>query len=138
MATTTTAPPAGRWPLFLMGGLLFIIGPALYFVQIQMRNWAVPWYMPGLATLGVLLMAISVWQRRGIVRPIGLALFVLICGFEWFALLVATRTPEYVGPAQPGRQVPEFSARLASGSAFTDKDLAQGNKSLLLFYRGRW
>jgi cytochrome oxidase Cu insertion factor (SCO1/SenC/PrrC family) len=67
-----------------------------------------------------------------------LALFTVVCGFEWFSLLVGTASPVYTGPALPGRKVPEFTAVLADGTPFTDNDLAQGQSTIVLFFRGRW
>lgn len=130
--------PVRRWPLFLVGVLLFVLGPALYAVQIRLKYLAMPWYVLALATLGVLFMVVSVWQRRSVWRSAGLALFVLVCAFEWFAVLVENRTPVYTGPAQPGRQLPAFATTLADGQAFTGTDLKNGRAAVLLFFRGRW
>jgi hypothetical protein len=94
--------------------------------------------VPILATVGVLLMALSVWQRRGILRWIGLVLFVLLCGFEWFTLVVGTKTPNYDGPARRDHQVPAFATTLADGKSFTDNDLQKGIPTVLVFFRGRW
>ena len=67
----TTTPPPRRRPLFLAGVALFVLGPAIYFVQILARQLWTPWYLPAFATLGVVLMALSVRQRRGIVERRG-------------------------------------------------------------------
>jgi hypothetical protein len=136
-AVSTSIPPR-RWPLFLMGILLFLLGPAVYAVQIRLKYLGMPWYVLALATLGVLLMVVSVWQRRGVWRSVGVALFVLVCAFEWLMVLVGTGAPHYRGPAQPGRQVPVFATTLADGKAFTDTDLKNGSAAVLLFFRGRW
>src|SRR5690242_18712085 len=88
-----------RWPLFLLGFLLFLIGPVIFAVQMNQHQLKMPWHVPILSTLGVLLMAASAWQRRGVLRIVGLALFVLLCGYEWFLVVVKFRTPEYHGPA---------------------------------------
>lgn len=134
----TTLPPPKRRPLFLLGVVLFLLGPVIYFVQVGLQNLAMPWYLPALALIGVACMCASVWQRRGAWRSAGLALFVLLCGFEWYIVLVASKTPLYTGPAQPGVQVPEFSTTLAAGEKFTNQDLAKGTPAVLVFYRGRW
>lgn len=126
------------WPLFLAGVLLFIVGPALYVWQFSLGHLWMPWYVLVLASLGVLLMIMSVWRRPGIVRIAGLLVFVLLCGLEWFVLLEATKTPLYTGPAQPGRKLPEFAAALADGTAFTSLDLEKGIPTVLVFFRGRW
>jgi hypothetical protein len=57
---------------------------------------------------------------------------------EWFLVLVATKTPAYTGPAQPGSKVPAFAAMLADGTAFTKDDLEKGIDTVLVFFRGRW
>jgi ABC-type transport system involved in cytochrome c biogenesis permease subunit len=136
---TATAPASQaprRWPLFFVGVLLFIAGPAIYVMQVRSGHLPSPWYVPVLATVGVALMAISVLQRRGILRIVGLVLFVLVCGFEWAGVLM--RTPPYTGPAQTGKVVPAFETNLADGRAFSNKDLENGTPTVLLFFRGRW
>lgn len=140
-ASPVTASPvsaARRWPLFLLGVLLFFAGPVLYAVEVWIGRLAMPWYLPILATVGVLFMIASVWQRGGILRISGLVLFGLLCGAVWFFVLIASRTPDYVGPAQPGKKVPAFMTKLADGKTFTQHDLEAGNRSVLLFFRGRW
>lgn len=135
---TPANAPARHWPLFLVGVLLFVSGPVLYFVQLRLQNLGMPWYVPALSTAGVLCMSISVMQRRGILRSVGLLLFVVLCGFEWLILLTATKSPPYAGPAQPGRKVSEFAAMYADGTAFSHNDLEDGHRSVLVFFRGRW
>lgn len=135
---TAVAAPPRRRPLFLLGFLFFLLGPGVAYALVRLGHFGVPWYMPILATVGVLLMAVSARRRRGFWRVAGLVLFVALCGFEWYFFLIATRTPVYTGPAQPGRKVPAFSTRLADGQPFTDKDLATGGPAILLFFRGRW
>jgi len=126
----------GRW-LFLLGVLLVFAGPVVYIIQFNMKQLVVPWYAPVLATLGVLLMLASVWRRPGVLRISGLVLFGLVCGFEWFFIVMA-RTPVYSGPANPGQKVPAFATTLADGTAFTDQELAKGIPTALVFFRGRW
>jgi hypothetical protein len=53
-------------------------------------------------------------------------------------LAVGVKNPAYTGPAVAGQKVPAFAAILADGTPFTEKDLAQGNSTILLFFRGRW
>jgi len=138
-ATAAKTAPPRRWPLFSVGVLLFFLGPAIYAVQLGlMKNLGLPWYLPTLASIGVLLMAASLWQRRGVLRSVGLVVFVLVCGLEWFGVLVGPKTPVYTGPAQIGRKLPTFATTLADGRAFTDKDLENGSPTALVFFRGRW
>src|ERR1700688_3704789 len=97
--SAVSSAPQRHLPLFLLGVLLFILGPALYVIQFRLDHLATPWYVPILATIGVLFMLISARQRRGVARIAGVLLLALFCGFEWFMLLVGTRTPLYTGPA---------------------------------------
>ena len=135
--TVVVSAPRRR-PLFMLGVLLFLLGPVLYAVQFSMKHLVTPWYLPILATIGVLFMLVSVQQRRGVLRIAVLALFTLMCGFEWFMLLVGTRVPPYTGPAQLGLKLPAFNAALADGQTFTDKDLEKNIPTVLVFFRGRW
>ena len=137
MTAAVSAPPRRR-PLFSLGVLLFFLGPLIYTVQFQLKHLVTPWYAPILATLGVLFMVASVWQRRGVWRIGGLVLFAAVCGLEWFFLVAAAKDPVYTGPAQPGRKAPAFSTTLANGQSFTDKDLELGTSTVLVFFRGRW
>jgi hypothetical protein len=130
-------PPRG-WPFFLVGFLLFLLGPALFAVQLRLKYLGMTWHVPILASLGILFMVASIWRRRGILRSAGLVLFVLVCGFEWWVVLVENRPPAYAGPAQPGRPVPAFATTLADGKAFTSTELKNGSAAVLLFFRGRW
>src|SRR5437870_1750326 len=97
---------ARRRPWFILGVLLFVVGPALYIVQFNLKHLGfMPWYVPLLATLGVAVMVLSVAQRRGILRTVGLALFTLLCAAEWLVLLVVAKTPVYTGPVRPGEKL---------------------------------
>src|SRR5262249_46613652 len=129
-----TGAGTGRWPLFIAGALLFLVGPGIYVAQFRLKLLDTPWYVPILATLGVLCMAVSVLQRRGMVRIIGLILFTLLCGLEWFAILKATLSPPYTGPAAAGQKIPDFTTTLAGGAEFSSQDLAKGKNSVLIFY----
>ena len=131
--------PPRRRPVFLLGVLLFLLGPALYFVMLfGFKYLGMAWYVPILMTAGVLLMFLSVWQRPGVVRGIALALFLLLLAGEWYLVLVATRAPAYTGPAQVGTKLPVFTTSLADGTTFTNKDLESGVPTALVFFRGHW
>ncbi len=124
MANVQTVPadvsaPPRRRPYFLLGLLLVVAGVAGYIVQLRMQVLSVPWYAPALATIGVLLMVLAVRQRPGVLRVAGLVLFVLLAGFEWYFVAVASKTPAYA-------------------RAFTEKDLENGLPTVMLFFRGRW
>jgi hypothetical protein len=136
--TSPAAAPSRRWLFFLVGVLLFIAGPALYAWQLSAGRLTMPWYLPVMATLGLLFMARAVWLRPGVIGIIGLLLFAALCGLEWFGMLVLMNTPDYTGPAQVGKQVPTFVAALADGTTFSDKDLENGKSTILVFFRGHW
>jgi hypothetical protein len=134
----TAAAPSRHWLFFLFGVLLVLLGPVVYVVQFQRGQLVTPWYVPLLASAGVLFMALSLWRRFGLLRTAGFVLFLLVCGFEWYALLVVARTPPYTGPVQPGGKVPAFAVALSDGTAFSDRDLATGTPTVMVFFRGRW
>jgi len=136
-APTIKKTASRHWLLFILGVLLFVAGPVAFSIQMNMHRLMMPWYIPILATAGVLLMLLSVVRRWGLVRIALLILFVLACGFEWVALMKSS-TPKYVGPAQPGHRLPDFSASLADGRPITTKDFEQGKPTALLFFRGHW
>jgi hypothetical protein len=138
MENVNPKPVSRRWPLFAAGVVLFLLGPAIYAMQIRAGNLPAPWHVPILASLGVLLMIGSVWQSRSVWRGVALALFAVVCGLEWLMLLVGMQAPPYTGPALVGQHAPLFAASLAGGEAFTDRDLARGQSTILLFFRGRW
>jgi len=125
-------------PWFFLGALLLVTGIIIYVVQFSLKQFVTPWYTPILGTAGLLFMAFSVWQRSGILRPIGLLLFGLFCGLEWYFVLVESKVPAYAGPAKIGQELPSFRARLAGGIPFTNKDLGKETPTVLVFYRGHW
>ena len=133
----TTSTPRLR-PLFLGGLLLFLAGPVLNAVQISLKQLWTPWYVPVLASLGVVLMIAAVRQRRSVWRGAALAFFALLCGGEWYLMLVSFKSPAYSGPAQPGSKLPPFAAALADGTPFTNQDVEHEVRSVLVFNRGRW
>lgn len=137
-STPTTIVPRTHRPFFAGGVVMFVLGPILYFVQVGLKNLKMPWYLPGLASIGVVLMIASVRQRRGVWRMTGLVLFAALCGAEWYMLVVAAKTPPYTGPARPGSKIPEFVAQRADGTAFTANALEDGQLTALVFFRGRW
>jgi len=139
MSTATQAPrQPSRWPLFLVGILLYLSGPAILWIQIRMDHLEIPWHIPILATAGVLLMALSAWQRGGVWRPLLLIPLVVLCGLVWFHMLMSRQEPPYTGPAHAGEKMVPFTTTLADGRVFSQDDLAKGQPTVLLFFRGRW
>jgi len=66
-----------------------------------------------------------------------LALALLSAG-EWYFILWMSRLPEYKGPVQVDKKIPEFTTTFADGNSFTEKDLQKGTPTVLVFYRGHW
>ena len=142
MATETTTPPvqdraAGRGYLCLGIGLS-LLGVALVIAQFALHQMIVPWYMPALTTLGVVLLFGSLARRVSVTRIVALVLIVGLAGFQWFFLIHVAKLPNYEGPARTGLAMPAFQTARADGRAFTDRDLQDGTPSVLTFFRGRW
>jgi thiol:disulfide interchange protein len=138
----TSSPPMarrrGRSWLWLGVGV-FLLGLVLYILQAFLfKILVVPWYMPIMFTMGALFALVAFGQRRTWTRGIALVLLGLLCAGEWFFILSLSRLPEYKGPAQVDRQIPEFTTTLADGTPFTKKDLQKGTATVLVFYRGHW
>ena len=137
----TTSPATERSrgrPYFWAGIVACLLGVALVFVQFGLKHLFVPWYSPMLATIGGGLLLLSVARRRSIPRVIALVLVAVLAGFEWYFLVSFVKLPDYEGPARTGQKLPPFSTTLASGSTFTDADLRDGSRRVLVFFRGRW
>jgi hypothetical protein len=116
-----------------------LLGLALVFVQMfGLKYLFVPWYSPILATLGAVLLLLAVVRRRSITRVIVLVLVAAFAGLQWYGLVSMVKLPDYVGPAQPGKQLPPFQAVFADGRPFTEEDLADGSRRVMTFFRGRW
>ncbi len=135
---SSDAPHRFRGRLFLLLGLgLAVLGVAAYVVQISLERLMTPWYVPILASLGVVLVAMSLLERRTIWRVFALLAVVVLVGAEC-AFLYALRLPPYTGPIAEGRPFPAFETRRADGTAFTHRDLAGDRSNVLVFFRGRW
>ena len=93
--------------------------------------------MPALALLGVVLVVVSLLERRTVWRVLALLAVMLLTGAE-LAFLYAMRLPPYTGPIAVGRSFPAFEARRSDGTPFTHRDLAGDQNNVLVFFRGRW
>lgn len=122
---------------FWAGIAACLLGVALIFVQLGLKHLFVPWYSPMLATLGVGLLLLSAAHRRSIPRVIALLLVTVLAGSEWYFLVSFVKLPDYAGAAR-GQKLPPFSATLASGRTFTEADLRDGSRRVMVFFRGRW
>ena len=137
-ASPPVARSHGRSWLWLGIGV-FLLGVALFFVQaFQMKHLVTPWYMPILFTLGALLALISVRRRPTWTRGIVALALVLVSAFQWYFIVSMSRLPDYNGPVQVAKKIPEFTTTLADGSSFTERDLQKGAPTVLVFYRGHW
>jgi hypothetical protein len=138
--TTTSAAAPRRHPgrlLLALGLAVTVLSVAGYAVQLWARHLTTPWYVPAAATVGVILLAASLWQARTVWRWLALVLVLLLAGAEW-AFLLAARLPPYTGPAEAGRPFPAFTTARADGNPFTQRDLKGDKDSVLVFFRGRW
>jgi hypothetical protein len=139
MAISSPAAPRrspGRL-LWALGLGLAALGVIAYVVQIWAQRLMAPWYMPGLATLGAVLVIGSLWQKRTVWRVLALLVVTLLAAAEW-ALLLSMRLPDYTGPVAEGQSFPAFTAMRADGAAFTQADLAGDQNNVMVFFRGRW
>jgi hypothetical protein len=136
---SSSAVPRSRGRAYLWAGLVAcLLGIALAVVQLNLKILFTPWYTPILATVGVLLVLVSLMQRRSIPRVLTFLLVLALAGFEWFVLGLQVKLPAYEGPARAGARLPAFASTLADGSPFTDGDLRDGSRRALVFFRGRW
>ncbi|MGI8981300.1 MAG: hypothetical protein ACR2FY_18900 [Pirellulaceae bacterium] len=127
----------GRLYLWL-GILAAVAGPVIYTLQIQYKSLFAPWYVPILATLGVLLIAWSLAQCRTFWRWGAAGMATLLAGLIWLMMLVGFAMPTYNGPATVGQVFPSFETNLAGGGSFQQADLRGDKDTILLFFRGRW
>ena len=133
-----TGPRRSPGRVLVAAGLGFAaLGMAGYAAQLSQHRLTTPWYLPASATLGAVLVAASLWQRRSVWRVLALLLVVLVAGAEW-TFLLSLRLPAYSGPVAAGRSFPAFSTMRADGTPFTRADLEGGPNHVLVFFRGRW
>jgi hypothetical protein len=123
--------------LTALGLGLAVLGVIGYVVQLAAHRLWTPWYLPGAATLGVVLIAIALWQRPTVWRVLALLPVLLLAGAAW-AFLLAVRLPAYTGPVAAGQPFPAFAAARADGTPFTQRHLQGGQGNVLVFFRGRW
>jgi hypothetical protein len=133
-----TVPHRFRGRILLLLGLgLAVMGVVAYIVQVSLERLIIPWYMPALGLLGVVLVVVSLRERRTVWRVLALLVVVLLTGAE-LAFLYAVRLPPYTGPIAVGQPFPAFEARRSEGTPFTHRDLAGDQNNVFVFFRGRW
>ncbi len=138
--TTSPAPPATKTTgrlYYWMGMACVVLGLAFYFTDFfAFKHFVVPWYVPILATAGVLLVLLWFLRRPGFVRGSSLALILLVAGLEWAFVGWISRNPAYAGPPV-GDSLPQFNISRPDGTRFSNANLP-GQTSVLVFYRGHW
>ena len=127
----------GRGLLWMSIGLC-LLAVALVVAQYSLGQLIVPWYLPTLTTLAVFLLVWSLAARFTVVRAVVLGLVAILAGLQWLVLGVFAKLPDYDGPAQVGKPIPAFETALANGRPFTQRNLQDGESSVLVFFRGRW
>jgi hypothetical protein len=123
--------------LLLVGAGLPVLALIAYAVQIMVGRLTVPWYVPALASLGVVLVGSSLWKRPSLWRVLALIAVAVVAAGEW-GLLFAFRLPRYTGPIVAERAFPGFETSRADGSVFSRSDLVGSRNNVLVFFRGRW
>jgi hypothetical protein len=123
--------------LLLLGLALAVLSVVAYAVQISLARLFAPWYMPVLGTVGVVLVIISLREKRTVWRVLALVGVGLLAVADW-GMLLAFRLPAYTGPVTVGRPFPTFETLRADGTPFTQSNLAGDRTSALVFFRGRW
>src|SRR5262245_32232050 len=114
-------PAAGRGYLWL-ALVVFLLSLAAAVAQYSLKHLVVPWYLPALTTLAVILVIASLARRCSVTRIIALVLLTALAAGEWFFLVSFSKLPTYQGPAQAGMRIPAFQTTLADGRTFTDRD----------------
>jgi hypothetical protein len=122
----------------MLAGLgLAVLGVAAYAIQLSFQRLMLPWYMPAAALIGAACVVASLRKRWTVWRLLALVVVVVLAGVEFMGLY-AMRLPPYAGPIAVGRPFPEFEARRADGTPFTQDDLVGDQYHALVFFRGRW
>jgi len=138
MSTTVDSAARPGRLLAWLGFLLALTGPAIYTVQLVARRLTMPWYLPALGTLGLLLAIAAVVQRRGLWRILSLVLCLLLAAAEWVFLVFGSVLPNYTGPVAKGQPFPALQTTLSDGSKFSQDQLKGPQRTALVFFRGRW
>src|SRR5438477_5910024 len=120
--TTPSSPTPRRRPGRLLLGLglgIAVVAVAAYALQVMAHRLTAPWYLPYATTVGVALVAASLWQARTVWRVLALLLVIVVAGGAWI-VMIGSRLPPYAGPVAVGRPFPAFQTVRADGTSFTD------------------
>ena len=139
MSSANVLVPAARpgRGLFFLGLLCPLVGLGAYMAQVSAQRLFTPWYLPALSFLGLVLVALSLREKRSLTRWIGFVLIALLTAATC-AFLLLTRLPAYAGLLQVGEPYPAFETARADGTPFTQTDLSGSQNTVLVFFRGRW
>src|SRR5262245_10260063 len=138
MATAAIVQRRYQGRRFLWAGIaLAILGSAAYVLQLWARQLVTPWYLPGVGTLGAVLVIMALGYARSVVRVLALVLVGVLAAGEWYLLVKQATLPAYAGPVEVGKPLPAFETRLADGSRFGPGDLNGKQNTVLVFFRGR-
>jgi hypothetical protein len=135
--TVETRSHPGRLYLGL-GVLLALAGVAIYYFQLGANVLITPWYMPTLATAGVVFIVLALVRSRSVWRWAAVVLCTLFAAAQWVMLLVVLAAPPYTGSVKAGQPFPEFTTTLADGSTFNQDRLKGDQNTVMVFYRGHW
>ena len=126
----------GRW-LLLIGLLLPFLAIGVFAILVMLQRLSYPWYVPGAATLSVLLVAAALWQGRSIWRVLALLFVLLLAAGEW-SFVVLIRLPPYTGPAAVSKPFPAFATLRADSTPVNQHNLEGDTDNVLVAFRGRW
>jgi hypothetical protein len=125
--------------LFWLGLLACLLGPALAAAQFALlQRLDIPWYSPALASIGALMLLLSAAKRPTIPRVLFLVFTAAFAGFQWYAVTTLMKLPEYQGPIAAGKSIPPFTSTFADGKPFSEADLRDGSRRMMVFFRGKW
>jgi hypothetical protein len=136
-----TSVGASRHPgrvLLALGILVAVAGPVIYAAQLRVKVLTAPWYVPILATVGVVLLLMALIRSRSVVRWAAVVLFTCFAAATWVFMLFLMNAPAYNGPVKAGQPFPPFTTTLADGSPFDQDSLKGDQNTVMVFYRGHW
>lgn len=138
-STASATKPSASGRLYFWAGLgVCVLGLGAAGIQYGLKILIVPWYVPALTTLAVILLVFSLARRRTVTRIVTLVVVAGLAGLQWLFLLSLSRLPEYQGPVQIGSKLPAFQTTLSDWRPFANKDLETGMAHVVVFFRGRW
>ena len=114
-----------------------MLGVLAYVAQVAALQLRMPWYLPITGTIALMLVILSLKQKRSVWRFLALVFVLLLTGMEWM-FVFGGRLPAYRGPVAVGKPFPAFATLRADGTPFTERDLGGAQNDVIVFFRGRW